>query len=89
MTQQAERTEATPAMLDAMRQGEIDRQWLAEHPEVLEPYRGEWVVIHRGRVVAHSADAWEAGQRGNAQTYPGCLFFRVPTREEAEAVRIL
>jgi hypothetical protein len=72
-----------------MHQGEADWQWLAEHPEILEPYRGEWVVVHKRQVLAHSPDGREAGRQVSAGTYPGCLFFRVPTREEAEAVRIL
>ena len=78
----------TPQMLDAMRQGEADGEWLAQHPEVLEPYRGQWVVVHKGQIVAHSPDGREAAREGNARTYPGAWLFYVPTREEAEAVRI-
>lgn len=89
MTQQAERTEGTTAMLDAMRQGEADRRWLEEHRDVLEPYRGQWVAVHKERVVAHSPDGREVGRRINEGHFPGCLFFRVPTEEETEAVRIL
>lgn len=89
MTQQAERTKVTPEMLDAMRQAEADRQWLAQYPGVLEPYRGQWVVVHKEQIVAHSPDGREAGRQVSAGNYPGCLFFRVPTREEAEGDRIL
>ena len=92
MIPQAERTEqieVTPTILDAMRRGDADRRWLAEHPRVLEPYRGEWVVVHRGRIVAHSPDGSDLTRNGDARTQPGALVFRVPTKEEAEAVRIL
>ena len=35
------RTTVPPEALAAMRQGEVDTQWLQEHPEVLAPYRGQ------------------------------------------------
>ena len=92
MTQQPERIDRAIVptdALDAMRQGEADRLWLAEHPEILEPYRGEWVAVHKGRVVAHSPDGPDVGRQVSAGDYPGCLFFRVSTHEEAEAVRTL
>jgi hypothetical protein len=89
MTKTVEATEVTPQMLDAMRQGEADRRWLEAHPDVLEPYRGQWVVIHNEQVVAHSPDGRELTRRGDARTHPGALVFYVPTRQEAEAVRIL
>ena len=92
MTQQAARAEratVAPAMLEAMRQSEADRQWLAAHPRVLDRYRGQWVVVHKGRIVAHSPDGSDLAREGDARAYPGALVFRVPTKEEAEAVRIL
>lgn len=79
----------TPQMLEAMRQGEADRQWLEKHPEALEPYRGEWVVVYKGQIVAHAAHGRRLAQQANARQYPGSSLLRVPTREEAEAVRIL
>ena|GEM_PF-2734807 len=79
----------TPLMLTAMRQGESDRRWLEAHPEALEPYRGEWVAVHKGRIVAHSPDGRDLARQGEARRYPGALVFYVPTGEEAEAVRIL
>ncbi len=75
--------------LAAMRQGEADREWIEAHPEVLEPFRGQWVVVHQRQVVAHSADAWDAALRGSTDRYPGCLLIHVPTREEAAAVHVL
>lgn len=89
MAKSAESVQVTPEMLEAMRQGERDRQWLAEHPGVLEPYRGQWVVVHKGRIVAHSPDGRELTRSGDARTHPGALIFYVPTREEAESVRLL
>jgi hypothetical protein len=28
-------------------------EWLATKPELLEPYVGEWVVLHDRRIIAH------------------------------------
>jgi UDP-glucose 4-epimerase len=60
-----------------------------ERPEALEPYRGEWVVVYKQQVLAHSPDGRAAAQAASARDYPGSTIFYVPTREEAEAVRIL
>jgi hypothetical protein len=87
--EQSDRVVVTPEMLEAMRQGEADRTWLEEHPGVLEPYRGQWVVVHKRQIVAHSLDGRGLAQHGDARTHPGALIFYVPTHEEAEAVRIL
>lgn len=84
----AEQIDVTPQMLAALRQGEIDTRWLEEHPEALEPYRGEWVVVHNRRVAAHARDGREVARAAPATKYPGSTMFYVPTREEAEAVRI-
>ncbi|MBI3971459.1 MAG: hypothetical protein HY332_09240 [Chloroflexi bacterium] len=89
MTKTDERFEVTPQVLEAMRQSERDNRWLEEHPEALEPYRGQWVVVYQQRIIAHSPDAREAARAAPARTYPGSTLFYVPTREEAEAVRIL
>lgn len=85
----ADKATISDATLDAMRQGEADQAWLKAHPEVLEPYRGQWVAVHKGKIVAHSPDGAEAGRQVSAGSYPGCLFFRVPTQEEASAVWVL
>ena len=85
----ATRIEVTPEMLEAMRRGEADNEWLQQHQEALEPYRGEWVVVYDRRVVAHAPDGREAAHAIDPRTHPGATIFYVPTREEAEAVRIL
>ncbi|MGH2356068.1 MAG: DUF5678 domain-containing protein [Chloroflexota bacterium] len=72
-----------------MRQGEIDDRWLQEHPEALEPCRGQWVVVYQQRVIAHSPDGRDVARAAPAHLYPGSTMFYVPTREESEAVRIL
>jgi hypothetical protein len=89
--EQAEQTKpvvVTPQMIEAMRQGERDREWLAAHPGVLEPYRGEWVVVHKGQIVAHSPDGRELARMAPASRHPGALLEYVPTREAAEAVHV-
>ena len=78
----------SPELLAAMRQGEADDRWLQEHPEALAPYRGQWVVIHRRRVVAHSGATPDVARAAPADKYPGALLLYVPTEEEAGAVHI-
>lgn len=87
--EQANQVIVTPQMLEAMRQGEQDRAWLAQQPDVLVPYRGQWVVVHKRQIVAHSPDGQGLARHGDARTHPGALVFYVPTREAAAAVRIL
>jgi hypothetical protein len=77
--------QVTPGMLAAMRQGEAGRAWLDEHLELLEPYRGQWVVVHGRQIVAHSPDGREVARLAPASEYPGALLEYVPTREEAAA----
>jgi hypothetical protein len=78
----------TPQIWEAMRLGEADDRWMQEHPEALEPYRGEWVVVYRQRVIAHDRDGKKVARAAPAQDYPGSTMFYVPTREQAEGIRI-
>jgi hypothetical protein len=88
ITEDAHPVHVTPQMLAAMRQGEADREWLADHPDVLDPFRGQWVVVHNRRVVAHSPDGREVAAAASTSRYPGALLEYVPSREEAEAVHL-
>jgi hypothetical protein len=82
------RGKVSSELLAVMRQGEADDRWLQEHPEALAPYRGEWVVIHGRRVVAHSGQTPDVARAAPADKYPGALLLYVPTEEEARAVHI-
>ena len=84
----ATRANVTDQMLAAMRVGEVNREWVDEHPEVLEAHRGEWVVVHEGRVVAHSPDGVEAARVIPERALSGALLEYVPTRAEADAVHL-
>jgi hypothetical protein len=88
MADTMQRVKVTPEVIEAMRLGQEDDRWLQEHHEVLEPYRGQWVVIHRQRVVAHSSATPDVARAAPAAKYPGALLLYVPTHEEAQAVRI-
>jgi hypothetical protein len=88
MVDTAAQVKASPELLEVMRQGERDKQWLQENPGVLAPYRGEWVVIYRRRVVAHSGETPDVARAAPADKYPGALLLYVPTEEEARAVHI-
>lgn len=73
---------------------EIMRDWdtyktTAYDPEFARKYAGEWVVMHRGQVVAHGKVGSEAAREAPANKYPGAEIFYVPTLEEQEGVWIL
>ena len=76
-------------ILAVLRKAERERDWLARHPEVLAPYRGQWVVVHDHRVVAHSPDGAEAARLAPTSEYPGAVFEYIPTLEEREAVLVV
>jgi hypothetical protein len=71
----------------------IMREWEAYEmpydPDFARTYAGEWVVMHRGRVVAHGKDGAEVARIAPASQYPGAEIFYVPTLEEQEGVWIL
>lgn len=76
-------------ILAVHRAAERDAAFFAAHPELLDPYRGQWVVTHERRVIAHSPDGSEAARLAPAEKYPGSSIFYLPTREELEGVFIL
>lgn len=76
-------------ILAVLRAGQRDDELLAQNPSVLEPYLGQWVVTHEGRVIAHSPDGAGLAERASARDYPGSAVRYVPTREEQEAVLVL
>lgn len=86
-------TTISPAKLERIRAvhraAERDAAYFATHPELLDPYRGQWVVTHEGRVIAHSPDGSQAARSAPAEKYPGSSIFYLPTVEEIAGVRIL
>lgn len=76
-------------ILEVHRVAEAERAWLGQHPEVLEPYRGQWVLVHNHRVVANSPDGLEVARLAPAADYPGAIFEYIPTLEELNTVFIL
>ncbi len=66
-------------------------EWIVQHPELLEPFRGEYVVIWQRRILAHGQDP--AAVRAQVQATP-CwnepfLAFRAPTRDEIDGILAL
>ena len=82
-------TAITQKTVAAIRRGRNDAQWLQGNAHVLDAFRGEWVVVHDKKVVAHARDGRVAAREGNAQRFPGATLIYVPTDQESEAVRIL
>lgn len=87
-TEQTAQVDVTPQMLSAMRQGDHDQQWLAEYPDALEPFRGQWVVVHKGQIVGHSRDGREVAHMASTARHSGALLEYVPTHEETNAFRV-
>lgn len=73
-------------ILAVLRAGERDDELLAQNLRVLDPYRGQWVVTHEGKVVAHSTDGAEAARLAPAAVYLGSQLRYVPTNEERRGV---
>lgn len=76
-------------ILAVLKKYKQERDWLAEHPEVLAPYRGQWVLVHDHRVIGHSPDGLELASMARASEYAGAVFEYIPTLEEREAIRVL
>ncbi len=103
MTQQADRqiTEACDDMgglrevdehtRELWERAEEDWVWIIHRPELLESYRGEYVVIWNKQIIAHGADPRAVRAQTEATPYwhEPFLSFRVPTREESESILIL
>ena len=72
---------------------EAMREWESEpsayDPDFARTYAGEWVVIHRGQVVAHGKKGSEIAQAANVNKFPGSRILYVPTLEEQDGVWIL
>jgi hypothetical protein len=86
MTMSASKLEQLKASHQAT---ERDTAFFIAHPELLEPYRGQWIVIHECRVIAHSPDGSGLAERAPLHKYPGSSMFYLPTREELEGVWVI
>jgi hypothetical protein len=66
-------------------------EWLVQHPDVLEPYRGEYVVIWNRQIVAHGKDPKAVRVEIAASPYwrEPFLAFRVPAHDELDGVLAL
>lgn len=58
-------------------------------PEIVRRYAGQWVVLHKGHVVAHGRDGSELAKVAAADEYPNSLIVYVPTLEQQSGVWIL
>lgn len=56
---------------------------------LLQKYAGEWIVLDRGKVVAHGKDGAKVAEEAPVDEYPFGELVYVPTLEEQEEVRIL
>jgi hypothetical protein len=72
------------------RAAERNERLMAQNPPGwLDPYRGQWVIIHEGKVIAHSPDGSGLAEAAPPDAYPGSLLERVPTREESKGVLVV
>ena len=54
-----------------------------------EPYRGQWVIIYDGKVIAHSPDGEDLAEAEPPDKYPGALLHRIPSAEELKGVLVV
>jgi hypothetical protein len=86
-TMPARKREQVAAMFRGV---ERNRRLMAQNSsDWLEPYRGQWVVIYDGKVIAHSPDGSGLAEAAPPDKYPGALLERIPTREESKGVLVL
>ena len=76
-------------LIASHRAAERDTAFFVAHPELLEPYRGEWIVTHECRVIAHSPDGSEVARLAPARDYPGSSMFYLPTHEELKGIWVI
>ena len=75
-------------VMETLRLGEQDDACIEQRREALEPCRGEWVVIHSGRVEAHARGGCEVVRLADARHYPVSTPVRMPALGEGDTVHI-
>jgi hypothetical protein len=65
--------------------------WINAHPEILEPYGGQYVAIYEQRVVASGADhrAFRAALNASPYRDETVLMIRVPRQDEVDGLLVL
>ncbi|OGG57160.1 MAG: hypothetical protein A3F84_04185 [Candidatus Handelsmanbacteria bacterium RIFCSPLOWO2_12_FULL_64_10] len=58
----------------------IESSWLAEHPEIREKYRGEYIAVSGKKVIAHGKHLRDVMKRAK-KIDPDPLICKVPTQE--------
>jgi hypothetical protein len=76
---------------ESWRISQEDWNWINAHPDVLEPYRGEHVVIWNKRIILHGTDTRMLAEqlKGHPDQHQPVMIFRVPTCEEASMAIIM
>ena len=59
---------------------ELESSWFAEHPEIREQYRGEYVAVSGKRVIAHGKHLRDVMNQAR-EVDPDPLICKVPTQE--------
>jgi hypothetical protein len=80
-----------PAERRAWEQSYANWEWVNAHPEVLEPYRGQYVAIFDQQVVASGPDhrAFRAALDASPYRDEIVLLLRVPRRDEVDGILVL
>jgi hypothetical protein len=60
-----------------------DWDWVNEHAD---QYRGQWVMVYEGRLVAAEANIRQVLSKVPRGMYPDSMLTYIPTAEEAERV---
>jgi hypothetical protein len=59
---------------------EIEAQWLANHPDILSKYRGQYIAVSGKRVIAHGKHLQAVLQKAR-ETDPEPLIDKIPLQD--------
>ena len=69
---------ADPWAIELMQDFPLNMEWLRQHRN---EYRGEWVALHKGRLIAHSKDGAELDKAIDAQGIEVPFMERIPEED--------
>lgn len=71
---------ATPNFQREVHMKETESAWLAQHPEIRQKYRGEYIAVSGERVLAHGKILKDVMNQAR-KTDPDPLLCKVPTQD--------
>ncbi|HEV2124890.1 MAG TPA: DUF5678 domain-containing protein [Chloroflexota bacterium] len=90
-TEQTALSPLSPAQRHAWAQSHENWDWINAHPEVLEEYRGRYIAVFGGQVIAsgHDLQTFRAALQASPHHGDTVLLLRVPSRDEVDGLLVL